>query len=277
MSLRNILLIAVLALAAGATPAPCQEAGSQKELSNALSVFFKFQQKPEEGKEAQKSTNHSAVIGGVKVDYQATAGIIMLRAEDQKPSAGIFYVDYIKTGVTDPATRPITFAFNGGPGSSAVWLHLGCLGPRRIAIDDTVVRPVPPYQLVDNESSLLDVSDLVFIDPVSTGFSRPAPGHEARPFHGVDGDFQSVGSFIRTYITRHRRWNSPKYLAGESYGTTRSSLLADHLQNSLGIDLNGVILLSPALNFQTFIQTPGNQLADVLMLPGYTAAALYHK
>jgi carboxypeptidase C (cathepsin A) len=254
-----------------------QEATAKKATAKPAQSEQQAEQKPDEAKDTTVQTLHSATIGGKKIDYQATAGTIVLKGEDQKPTASIFYVAYVRTGVSDPTTRPLTFAFNGGPGSSAVWLHLGCLGPRRIALSDTVARPIPPYHLVDNESSLLDESDLVFIDPVSTGLSRPAPGKEAKPFHGVEGDLHSVGAFIRTYITRNRRWNSPKFLAGESYGTTRASLLADHLENTMGIDLNGVILISPALNFQTFLQTPGNELPDVLFLPSYTAAAWFHK
>jgi carboxypeptidase C (cathepsin A) len=235
------------------------------------------QQQPQEAKDTQVQTTHSATIGGAKVDYQATAGTIVLKSDAGKPTAAVFYVAYTRTGVKDPAARPLTFAFNGGPGSSAVWLHLGCLGPRRVVVPENGERIAPPYRLVDNESSLLDVTDLVFIDPVSTGLSRPAPGQDAKKFHGVEGDVQSVGEFIRLYVTRNDRWNSPKFLVGESYGTTRASLLVDHLQRELGMNFNGVVLVAPALNFQTFVQTPSNDLAFTLFLPGYTAAAWYHK
>jgi carboxypeptidase C (cathepsin A) len=230
-----------------------------------------------EFKDTQVASTHSATIGGVKVEYQATAGTIVLKNEVDKPTAAIFYIAYTRTGVKEPAERPLTFAFNGGPGSSAVWLHLGCLGPRRVAVPENGERIAQPYRLVDNESSLLDVTDLVFIDPVSTGLSRPAPGQDAKKFHGVEGDIQSVGEFIRLYVTRNGRWGSPKFLVGESYGTTRASRLVDHMQRNVGMNFNGVVLVAPALKFQTFVQTGENDLAYTLFLPGYTAAAWYHK
>jgi carboxypeptidase C (cathepsin A) len=228
-------------------------------------------------KDAHVHTTHSATIGGVKVEYQATAGTIVLKNDADKPTAEIFYIAYTRGGVKAPASRPLTFAFNGGPGSSAVWLHLGCLGPRRVQVPENGEGIAPPYRLVDNESSLLDLTDLVFIDPVSTGLSRPAPGQDARKFHGVEGDIQSVAEFIRIYVTRNGRWSSPKFLVGESYGTTRASKLVDHMQREVGMNFNGVVLVAPALKFQTFIQTEDNDLAYVLFLPGYTATAWYHK
>jgi carboxypeptidase C (cathepsin A) len=230
-----------------------------------------------ESKDGLVTSSHSATIGGVKIDYQATAGTLALKNEEDKTTANIFFVAYTKTGVQDLSSRPVTFAFNGGPGSSAVWLHLGCLGPRRIDIGDDGQDVAPPYRTVDNESSLLDLSDLVFIDPVSTGFSRAVPAQNARKFHGVNEDVRSVGEFIRLYVTRFKRWNSPKYLAGESYGTTRASALVGHMQTQLGMNFNGVILLAPVLNFQTILFDRGNDLAYALFLPGYTATAWYHK
>jgi carboxypeptidase C (cathepsin A) len=222
-------------------------------------------------------TEHTTHIGGQEVKYTATAGTMVLRKEDGAPTASMFYIAYTRGDVTDLARRPITYAFNGGPGSSSVWLHLGTLGPKRVLLEPSGYSPPPPYTLIDNEYSILDVTDLVFIDPVTTGFSRPAPGTDAKQFHGVNGDMTSVGEFIRLYTTRQGRWESPKFLAGESYGTTRAANLSGHLQGELGMNLNGIVLLSSVLNFGTIAFDPGNDLPYVLYLPSYTAAAWYHK
>jgi carboxypeptidase C (cathepsin A) len=229
-------------------------------------------------------TQHTLTIGGVSLNYTATTGTIVLReesekddkAEGEKAKASIFFVAYTKNDVVDAGKRPITFAFNGGPGSSSVWLHLGLLGPKRVHMDDTNILP-PPYKLVENEYSLLDVTDLVFIDPVSTGFSRAVPGEKPKEFHGFTKDIESVGDFIRLYATRYQRWNSPKFLAGESYGTTRSAGLSGYLQSRHGMYLNGIILISSILNFQTARFTNGNDLPYILFLPTYTATAWYHQ
>lgn len=268
--MRNRLTRAAACLLLGltATAGPGQEAPAKKAPA---------EQQPQDAKDTAVQTSHSATIGGVKLDYQAAAGTIVLKNAAGKPTASVFYVAYTKKGEKNPAARPLAFAFNGGPGSSAVWLHLGCLGPRRVVVSEQGDAIAPPYQLVDNESSLLDTTDLVFIDPVSTGFSRPAPGQDGKPFHGVQGDVDSVGEFIRLYVTRNGRWGSPKFLIGESYGTTRASLLAEHMQKQVGMNFNGVVLIAPALKFQTFLQTGSNDLAYVLFLPGFTAAAWYHK
>src|SRR5271163_5160257 len=193
-------------------------------------------------------TKHSVRIGGQEVKYTATAGTILLKLEDGTPKASIFYMAYTKDDVNDVSQRPITFTFNGGPGSASVWLHLGAFGPRRVQMGDAGSLLPPPYKLVDNESSLLDVTDLVFIDPVSTGFSRPAPGESPNQFHELEEDVESVGDFIRLYATRNKRWSSPKFLAGESYGTTRAAGLSGYLQRRYGMYLNGIILVSTILN-----------------------------
>jgi carboxypeptidase C (cathepsin A) len=229
-------------------------------------------------------TQHALTIDGKPLNYTATTGTIVLKeesekddkAEGEKAKASIFFVAYTKDEVADPGKRPITFAFNGGPGSSSVWLHLGIMGPRRVHMDDTNILP-PPYKLVDNEYSLLDVTDLVFIDPVSTGFSRPVPGEKAKEFHSFNKDIESVGDFIRLYATRYQRWNSPKFLAGESYGTTRSAGLSGYLQTRHGMYLNGIMLISSILNFQTANFTNGNDLPFILFLPTYTATAWFHE
>jgi carboxypeptidase C (cathepsin A) len=242
---------------------------------------------PEKPKEEKKtppapeekivSSKHSLRIGGQETKYTATAGTILLKLEDGTPKASIFYVAYTKDDVSDFAQRPVTFSFNGGPGSSSVWLHLGAFGPRRVQMGDAGALLPPPYKLVDNDASLLDVTDLVFIDPVSTGYSRAVPGEPPKQFHGIEEDVQSVAEFIRLYATRNKRWSSPKFLAGESYGTTRAAGLSGYLQQRFGMYLNGIVLVSSILNFETAEFDTGNDLPYLLYLPSYTAIAWYHK
>ena len=233
--------------------------------------------KPGAGKDRLVETNHTVTLNGNKLEYTATAGTLPLRNDEGKVTARVFFVAYTKTGVTDASVRPITFAFNGGPGSSAVWLHLGGLGPRRVQLGPDGELPPPPFRLADNPWTILDMTDLVFIDPVSTGFSRAEDEKDAKQFHGVQPDLEAVGEFIRLYLTRFQRWGSPKFLAGESYGSTRAAGLAGYLHERHGIDLNGVILISAVLNFQTIRFDEGNDLPYVLFLPAYTATAWYHK
>lgn len=228
-------------------------------------------------KEKTSKTQHTVVIDGEEIAYTATAGTLFLKDEDDKPKASLFYVAYTRDGVEDVAARPITFAFNGGPGSSSVWLHMGVLGPRRVLMDPEGNPLPPPYKLVNNEYSLLDTTDLVFIDPVSTGYSRAIPGKDAKKFHGIEEDIKSVGEFIRLYTTRNKRWASPKFLIGESYGTTRAAGLSGHLQEEMGIFLNGIMLISAVLNFQSIRFDLGNDMPHILFLPSYAAAAWYHK
>jgi carboxypeptidase C (cathepsin A) len=223
------------------------------------------------------TSQHHAMIGGQDIRYTATAGTLILRDEDGKPQASIFFTAYTRDGVKEMGKRPITYTFNGGPGSSSVWLHLGAFGPRKVVLEDEGWAPPPPYRMADNGESLLDVTDLVFIDPVTTGYSRAIPGKDARNFYGVTEDAEAVGEFIRLYTTRFNRWSSPKFLAGESYGTTRASRLSNYLQQKHGIYLNGIVLLSSILNFQTASFAVGNDLPYPLFLPTYTATAWYHK
>jgi carboxypeptidase C (cathepsin A) len=241
----------------------------------------KTEQKPEERKpvppaERESVTEHTASIGGRLVPYRALATTTTLRADDGEPRASVFSVAYTRTDIDDPASRPLTFVFNGGPGSSSAWLHLGLVGPRRVDMPDGQTAPPAPYRVADNDASLLDVSDLVFIDPVSTGYSRAAAGQEARQFHGFREDLDSVGEFIRVYTTRAGRWSSPKFLVGESYGTTRAAGLAHHLQQRHGMYLAGVGLISAILIFQANQPHPGNDLPYALFLPTYAATAWYH-
>jgi len=222
-------------------------------------------------------THHSLLINDRAYDYTATAGRLPVVDKSGKHAADIFFIAYTKEQVHDFASRPIAFAFNGGPGAASVWLNLGAFGPKRVELPEAQQPSAPPYRLVDNAYSLLDLMDLVFIDPVGTGFSRPAAGTEACAFCGIHTDVSSIGEFIRAYVTRFERWTSPKFLAGESYGGLRAVLLAGYLHDQYGMDCNGLILLSPALQFQNFVFGPGNFLPYALFLPSYTAAAFYHK
>ena len=238
---------------------------------------------PPHHEEISTETTHTVTVAGQEIEYTATAGRLLLTEEEGKKKASFFFVSYTRNDVADLAERPIVFAFNGGPGSSSVWLHLGVLGPRRVLMDDDGMPYPPPGRLVDNEHSLLDTADLVFIDPIGTGFSRAIPNDEAKDFHHFKKDIEAVGEFIRLYLTRHKRWGSPKFLAGESYGTTRSAGLAGHLYNRHGIVFNGLLLISSILNFQTaafdrstgtFLR--GNDLPYVVFLPTYAATAWSH-
>jgi len=255
-----------------------QQPGGEKTADKSAD---KAGEKPKEDKKAPEDksvlTKHSVKIGGQEVKYTATAGTMVLKLEDGTAKASVFYVAYTKDDVTDASKRPITFAFNGGPGAGSLWLHVGALGPRRVEMGDEGNLLPPPYKFVDNEASILDVTDIVFIDPVTTGYSRPVPGEADKQFHGVQEDVQSVGDFIRLWATRNRRWGSPKLLAGESYGTTRAAGLSGYLQQRYGMYLNGIILISSILNFQTAEFDTGNDLPYILYLPTYTAIAWYHK
>lgn len=233
--------------------------------------------KPEFPKEITSETKHSVTINGNTIQYTATAGNIVLKEENGKPKATFFYISYTKDGVKDPSTRPLTYSFNGGPGSSSVWLHMGVFGPKRVRMNDDGSAYKGSFALDDNAYSILDLTDLVFIDPVSTGYSRPVPGEESRQFHGFEEDIESVGEFIRIYTTRAKRWSSPKFLAGESYGTTRAAGLVGWLQERHGMYFNGIILVSVAIDFQTLEFQLGNESPYMLFLPTYTATAWYHK
>lgn len=247
--------------------------------------------KQEEKKDAPKdnivTSKHSVKIGGKNVKYTVTTGTMILKEEawdkekdaeiNEKPRAQIFFIAYTKDDAKDKSKRPITFSFNGGPGSSSVWLHLGVLGPRRVVLTDEGEMPKPPFQLTDNAYSILDESDLVFIDPMSTGFSRPVEGEKSKEWHSFIKDIQSVGDFIRLYTTRYNRWLSPKFLAGESYGTTRASGLSGYLADRHGMLLNGLMLISVVLDFTTIDFNLNNDLPFILFVPAYAATAWYHK
>ena len=221
-------------------------------------------------------THHSLRIGGQTLRFTATAGSLVLRNTKDQPTATMFFVAFTQDGVNDESQRPVTFLYNGGPGSSSIWLELGAFGPRRVETTNAGATPPAPYKLINNGDSLLDKSDLVFIDAPGTGFSRIVGAGKPGAFYSVDGDGKAFTQFIRRYLNKYRRWNSPKFLLGESYGTTRSAVLAEDLQQD-GVSLNGVILLSSILNFQTASFNTGNDLPYVLYLPTYAASAYYHK
>lgn len=247
---------------------------------------------PKEAKKDEKKepppavTHHAVTVGGRAIKYTTTAGYIEQPDYEGKPKANVFYVSYVKDaeeGAATPTPRPVMFCFNGGPGSSSVWLHLGAIGPRRVDFADPNEKPgepsipAPPYHVVDNEFTWLDAADLVFIDPVSTGYSRPLEGENPNQFHGLNEDIRWVGDFIRLWTTKNKRWDSAKFLAGESYGTTRAAGLSGYLQDTHGMYLNGIVLISPVLNFQTLEFDAGNDTPYWLFLPTYTATAWYHR
>lgn len=229
--------------------------------------------------ETTQQTHHSMMLDGEKITYTVTTGTIILKEEDvdegEKQKASIFYIAY--TLDNEEENRAVTFSFNGGPGSSSVWLHLGLVGPRRVRMTDEGKPIGPPYQLVDNEFTLLNSTDLVFIDPVSTGYSRTVPKEKPEQFHNVEKDIESVGDFIRVWTTRNKRWRSPKFLIGESYGTTRAAGLAGYLHQRHGMYLNGIMFISSILNFITARFDEGNDLPFILFLPSYAATAWYHQ
>jgi carboxypeptidase C (cathepsin A) len=233
---------------------------------------------PTIAEETSSVTQHSIKINDREINYTVTTGTIILKEEDveegEKQKASIFYIAYTKNPETQ--NRPVTFSFNGGPGSSSVWLHLGLLGPKRVLMDEEGNPIGLPFKLVTNEFTLLEETDLVFIDPVSTGYSRTVPKEKPEQFHTVKRDIESVGEFIRIWTTRNTRWTSPKFIIGESYGTTRAAGLAGHLQQRHGMYLNGIMFVSSILNFLTARFDEGNDLPYILYLPSYTASAWYH-
>jgi carboxypeptidase C (cathepsin A) len=232
--------------------------------------------KKEAAEPAPVVTHHEIHAGGKTLRYTATAGMMPLKNIDTgEVEAHIFYIAYTLDG-QQPEHRPLTFSFNGGPGSASVWLHLGAIGPKRVPMQPDGMMPPPPFRLIDNEYTWLDHTDLVFIDPVGTGYSRAVKRDQTKKFLGLRGDVESVGEFIRLYLGRYERWSSPLFLVGESYGTTRAAGLSGYLVEH-GVAFNGIMLISSILNFQTTDSTPGNDLPYILFLPTYASAAWYHK
>jgi carboxypeptidase C (cathepsin A) len=224
-------------------------------------------------------TEHHFSAGGKSFDYTATAGTLIVRDDEDKPIASLGYVAYTrKGGGKDGGPRPVTFAFNGGPGSSSLWLHMGVLGPRRVVVSDPTPTPSAPYRTVENQYGLIDKSDLVMIDPVGTGLSHAVCNHKDDEFFGVDPDIDSISRFIAQYVSDTNRWTSPKYLLGESYGTTRGAAIVNYLRTHRSLEFNGLILVSVATDIEAiFAELPGNDRPYSVYLPGYAAVAWYQK
>ena len=222
-------------------------------------------------------SNHTARIGGKEVRYTATPGQLVLRRPNGEARGNMFFVAYTRDNSPDLRSRPVTFCYNGGPGSATIWLHMGVLGPKIVQMAEQGFQPAPPYKLIDNQHSLIDVTDIVAIDAMSTGFSRAVEDEDPKQFHGVQQDIEAFSEFIRLYITKFNRWSSPKYLLGESYGTVRSAGVAQELQSNFGIELNGIILVSSVIDFRTLSEAPGNDIFYAGFLPTYTVTARYHK
>jgi carboxypeptidase C (cathepsin A) len=232
---------------------------------------------PESKTEKPSVTDHTIQIGGQSIAYTATAGTIGLKDDKGEPTASVYYTAYTRSGAADAGARPVTFIYNGGPGGSSAPQHMGAFGPKRVITLDAGPTPPSPYKMVDNTSGcLLGVTDEVFIDPVGTGFSRAMGKAEDKQFWGIDEDVNSLAQFITTYVIRNNRWNSPKFLIGESYGTFRNAVLVNRLQTQ-GMDFNGVVMISTVLDLRTLAFGPGDDLPYVLYLPSYAAAAWYHK
>ncbi len=233
-------------------------------------------QNPDSIKPRLAVTHHSIKIDGRVINYTATAGTLVMKNEKDTAIAEFGFVAYVKDGEGDASKRPVTFSYNGGPGSSSMWLHMGIMGPRRVVIKDPENAPQPPYKIEDNNFSPLNVTDIVMMDPIGTGLSKAVGKAKDKDFWGVDEDIESVSKFIKLYITQNDRWNSPKYLLGESYGTMRSAGAANYLQENLGIALNGIMLVSTVLDLRQLTFAQGDDISYVIHLPTYAAVAYYH-
>ncbi|HYB61147.1 MAG TPA: peptidase S10 [Methylomirabilota bacterium] len=269
--------VALLFLLGGTADSWAQTPPTEPKPPEAAQPTPKPSAPPEIPKEESSVTDHTIRIGGQTIPYKATAGTILLKNEKDELVASMFYIAYIRTDVKDTSQRPLAFLYNGGPGSSSVWLHMGAFGPKRVVTSDAESTPPPPYQLEDNANSLLDAADLVFIDPIGTGFSKAVGEAKNKDFWGVDEDVKSIAQFIVKYVNRNLRWNSPKFLIGESYGTFRDAALVDYLQSHEGMYFNGVVMISTVLDFETLGFDTGSDLSYVLYLPSYAAVAWYHK
>jgi carboxypeptidase C (cathepsin A) len=266
-----LLFAAALALrAASNTNAPAADSSAVVQIPDAS--------------HAPVRVTNTVTIAGERVSYAAETGMLPLLKPDGTSRASVFFTAYTRIDKSEIGNRkseitqrPVMFCFNGGPGSASVWLHLGAFGPRRVKLNDDGSLPAPPFALADNENSILNVCDLVFIDPVATGFSRPAKDEKTEQFFGESGDVDSIGEFIRLWTTRHARWLAPKFLCGESYGVFRAAGLADHLRSRYGMYLNGLVLVSGVLDFGTISGGADNDLPRELILPAYTASAHFHK
>jgi carboxypeptidase C (cathepsin A) len=257
-----------------------QQPGGRGRVSISLPPPDSESAKPETARPLDEAppivTRHEIRVNGKTLNYTATTGMMPLKDAKGQIEANLFFVAYTLDEVSDISKRPLMIAFNGGPGSASVWLHMGCIGPKRVKMKDDGGLPAPPYQLVDNENTWLDQTDLVFVDPVGTGYSRAANETIQHRMNGLRGDIESVGEFVRLYLSKYERWASPLFMVGESYGTTRAASLSGYLIDQ-GIAFNGVALLSTVLNFETIQFNHGNDLPYMLYLPSYAATAFYHK
>lgn len=273
MASRPVLTLLALLLAIG--PARADEPTAAKETDKAPAAKQPVATLPDASK-PPVVTEHAIALGGRELAYKAEAGMLPLLKDDGGPRASIFYVAYTLVTEADAARRPIMFCFNGGPGASAVWLHLGGLGPLRAKVNPDGSLPPPPFELVANEHTILPVCDLVFIDPVSTGYSRAAKDEKPQQFFGKDPDIAAMAEFVRLFTTRNARWRSPKYLCGESYGVFRAAGLVAELQAQHGMFLNGLVLVSGLVDYGTISAGPSNDLPYSLFLPSFTAVAHAH-
>jgi len=249
------------------TPATIQEAGA------AAAGRYEVATAKEE---RLSQTSHVLRLDGREIKYTATAGTLPIRLDDGKVAARMFFVAYTKDG--EPAeTRPLAFLYNGGPGSASVWLHMGSFAPVKAQMAEDGFQPAPPFRLVDNDNSLIDAADLVFVDAIDTGFSRVVAGVDNTRFHDQEGDLRAFGEFIAEYLKTYSRWPSPKFLIGESYGTIRSAGLAQELQTRHGIELNGIVLVSALITYQTLSPAPNNDIAWAVQIQTFAATAWYHK
>src|SRR5580692_4798695 len=228
-------------------------------------------------KEESSVTDHTIKIGGQTIPYKASAGTTLLKDDKGEPTGLLYSVAYTRSDVKDASERPVAFLYNGGPGSATMWLHMGAFGPRRVWTVNGEFTPPAPYRLVDNTESLLDKTDLVFIDAMGTGYSHAAGKATERDFYGIDEDASAFAQFIVTYLSRNDRWNSPKFLIGESYGTFRSAVLGNYLQSRDTVHLNGIVLISSVLDLSTITFPTGDDRSYIYYLPSYAAVAWYHK
>lgn len=260
------ILLSFSAFAEKGDPPPAAKGGDKPEATAKEST-----------KEESSTTEHTVKVGAQTVPYKATVGSILLKNEKQEPSGLIYFTSYARSDVKDMSRRPLAFVYNGGPGSSSIWLHMGAFGPKRVGSVDVGGSTTPPFQILDNSESLIDVCDLVFIDPVGTGFSHAVGDTKDKEFWGVDEDVKSLAQFIQIYVNRNSRWNSPKFLIGESYGTFRSAALVNAVQSDNGMYFNGIVLISSVLDLGTISFNAGEEMPYIFYLPSYAATAWTHK
>jgi carboxypeptidase C (cathepsin A) len=272
------LCLALLGLVLIAPPASLFAQDQKEKPTDTKSSDAKSpESKPPEPKEESSVTEHTLSIAGQSIPYKATASTTFLKDEKDEPTALMFSIAYTRSDAKDPASRPVAFIYNGGPGSSSVWLHMGAFGPRRIVTSNAQPTPPAPYEVVDNSDSLLDKTDMVFIDPVGTGYSHPVGKATGKDFWGIDQDVHSIAQFIVRWVTRNNRWNSPKFLMGESYGTFRSAALGNYLHQSNHMDVNGIVLISSVLDAGTLSFRIGDDMPYIFYLPSYAAASWVNK